>query len=118
MSKGLDKYLQDTEQCCALEVNYFDDTTRYTNIASMSEALEKYNESSKYNLSSAKQESMEEAESAVNIPESLKGIPHDVHHSLVQTQTKNVNNIHHQDMWNKMQWNIRLTMSIQLKMPQ
>ena len=26
VSKGLDKYLQDTEQCHALEVNYFDDT--------------------------------------------------------------------------------------------
>ena len=72
MSKGLDKYLQDTEQHHALEVNYFDDTTRSTNIASMSEAAEKNNESYKYNLSSAKQESMEEVESAVNIPESLK----------------------------------------------
>ena len=38
----------------------------------MSEAAEKDNESSEYNLSSAKQESMEEAESAVNIPEPLK----------------------------------------------
>ena len=72
VSKGLDKYLQDAEQHHALEVNYFDDTTRPTNIASMSEAAEKENESSKYNLSSAKQESMEETESAVNIPESLK----------------------------------------------
>ena len=69
VSKGLDKYLQDAEQCCALKVNYFDDTTRP---ASMSEAAEKDNESSEYNLSSAKQESMEEVESAVNIPESLK----------------------------------------------
>ena len=72
VSKGLDKYSQDAEQCHSLEVNYFDDTTRPTNIVSMSEATEKDNESSEYNLSSAKQESMEEAESAVNIPESLK----------------------------------------------
>ena len=72
VSKGLDKYLQDAEQHHALEVNYFYDTTKPTNIASMSEATEKNNESSEYNLSSAKQESMEEAESAVNIPESLK----------------------------------------------
>ena len=28
VSKGLDKYLQDAEQHCALELNYFDDTTR------------------------------------------------------------------------------------------
>ena len=38
----------------------------------MSEATEQINESSEYNLSSAKQESMEEVESAVNIQESLK----------------------------------------------
>ena len=45
VSKGLDKYLQDTEQCQTLEVNYFDDTTRPTNIVSVSEAAEKDNES-------------------------------------------------------------------------
>ena len=72
VSKGLNKYLQDTEQHHALEVNYFDNTTRPTSIASMSEATEQINESSEYNLSSAKQESMEEVELAVNIPESLK----------------------------------------------
>ena len=72
VSKGLDKYLQDAEQYCALEPYYFDDTTRHTSIEPMSEAAEQINESSKYNSSSAKQESMEEVESAVNIPESLK----------------------------------------------
>ena len=48
VSKGLDKYLQDAEQHRALEVNYFDDTTRPTNISSMSEATEQVNESSEY----------------------------------------------------------------------
>ena len=72
VSKDLDKYLQDAEQCRALEVNYFDDTTAPTNIASLSEATEKDNKSFKYDLSSAKQESMEEVESTVNILESLK----------------------------------------------
>ena len=38
----------------------------------MSEAKEQVNESSENNLPLAKQESMEEVESAVNIPESLK----------------------------------------------
>ena len=47
VSKGLDKYLQDAEQCHALEVNYFDDTTRPTNTSLMSEAIEQVNESSK-----------------------------------------------------------------------
>ena len=37
----------------------------------MSEATEQINESLEYNLSSAKQESMEEVESAVNTLESL-----------------------------------------------
>ena len=72
VSKGLDKYLQDAEQHRALEVNYFDDTTRPATILSMSEAMEQVNESSEYNLPSAKQESMEGVESAVNIQESLK----------------------------------------------
>ena len=72
VSKGLDKYLQDAEQRCALEVNYFDDTTSPASIDSMSEAAEQINKSSKNNLSSAKQESMEEVESVVNILESQK----------------------------------------------
>ena len=64
--------MQDAEQHHALEVNYFDNTTRPTSISSMSEAAKQINESSEYNLPSAKQDSMEEVESAVNIPESLK----------------------------------------------
>ena len=72
VSKGLDKYLQDAEQLCALELNYFDESTRPTSVEPMSEAAEHTNKSSKYNSSSAKQMSMEETVSAVNIPESLK----------------------------------------------
>ena len=72
MSKGLDKYLQDAEQLHALKVNYFDDTTRPTNTSLMSEATEQVNESSENNLPPAKQESMEEVESVISIPESLK----------------------------------------------
>ena len=63
VTKGLDKYLQ---------VNYFDDTARPTNTSLMSETTEQVNESSENNLPPAKQESMEEVESAINIPESLK----------------------------------------------
>ena len=70
MSKGLDKHLQDIEQHCALEVNYFDDTTRPTGIESIQKLQRR--PMNLPSLSSAKQESMEEAESAVNIPESLK----------------------------------------------
>ena len=72
MSKGLDKYLQDAEQCHALELNYFDDTARPTSVELMSEDAEQINESCGYNLSSAKQASMVETVSAANIPESLK----------------------------------------------
>ena len=72
VTKGLDKYFQDAEQLCALEVNYFDDTARPTNTSSMSETTEQVIESSKNNLPTAKQESIEEVESAINILESLK----------------------------------------------
>ena len=72
MSKGLDKYLQDAEQHRAFELNYFDDTTRPTSVEPMSEVAEQTNESSEYNLSSAKQMSMEETVSAANILESSK----------------------------------------------
>ena len=72
MSKDLDKYLQDAEQRRAVEVNYFDDITRPTNTSLMSEAMEQVNDSSENNLPPDKQESMEEVESAINIPESLK----------------------------------------------
>ena len=72
VTKGLDKYLQDAEQLCAFKVNYFDDTARPTNTPLMSETTEQVNESSENNLPTAKQESIEEMESAINIPESLK----------------------------------------------
>ena len=85
VSKGLDKYLQDAKQCRALEVNCFDDTTRPTNTSLMSEATEQVNESSENNLPLAKQESMEEVESAINIPESLKI---DTSHTLTLTSTE------------------------------
>ena len=72
VSKDLDKYLQDVEQCHALELDYFDDTTRPTSVEPMSEAAEQTNKSSEYNSSSAKQTAMEETVSVANILESLK----------------------------------------------
>ena len=72
MTKGLDKYLQVAEQLCASGVNYFDDTARLTYTLLMSETTEQVNESSQNNLPTAKQESIEEVELAINIPESLK----------------------------------------------
>ena len=84
VSKGLHKYLQDAEQCCALELSYFDDTTRPTSVEPMSETAEQTNKSSEYNLSSAEQTSMEETVSAANIPESLK-IRHQPHFMMTIT---------------------------------
>ena len=72
MSKGLDKYLQDAEQCCTLEVNYFDDITSPRNIDTTSEAAEQISKSSNNNLSSAKQEATEEVEAVGNILKSRK----------------------------------------------
>ena len=97
MSKGLHKYLQGAEQHYALEVNYFDDTTRPTNILSMSEVTEQVNESSEYNLPPAKQESMEEVESVVYIPESLKiDTGHSLQPQLVLRSTSHHTNERHQ----------------------
>ena len=72
MTKGLDKYFQDAEQLHALEIKYFDDTIRPTNTSLMSNTVEQVNKSSQNNLPTAKQESTEEVELAINIPESLK----------------------------------------------
>ena len=71
VTKGLDKYLQDAEQLCALEINYFDNTVIPTNTSLMSDTAEQVNESSQNNLLTAKPESTEEVELAMNIPESI-----------------------------------------------
>ena len=72
VTKGLDHYLQDAEQLHASEVNYFDDTARPTNTSPMSETEEQVNQTSQNNLPTAKQESIDEIELVINIPESLK----------------------------------------------
>ena len=55
VSKGLDKYLQDAEQCCALELNYFDDIISPVSEEVILEDDEHTSQSSKCNPSSAKQ---------------------------------------------------------------
>ena len=72
VTKGLDQYLQDAEQLHASEANYFDDTVRPTNTSPMLEMEEQVNQTSQNNLLTAKQEFIDETESAINIPESLK----------------------------------------------
>ena len=71
MTKGLKWYLQDAEQLSASEANYFDDTVRPTNKSPVSETGEQVNQTSWNNLPTAKQESIDETESAINIPKSL-----------------------------------------------
>ena len=72
MTKGLDQYSQDAEQLCASKVNYFDDTARPTNTSPMSDTEEQVNQTSQNNLPTAKLESIDEIESAINIPQSQK----------------------------------------------
>ena len=50
VTKGPDQYLQDAEQLCASEANYFDDTVRSTNTSPMSEMEEQVNQTSQNNL--------------------------------------------------------------------
>ena len=88
VTKSLDKYLQDTEQLHALKINYFDDTVRPTNTSLMSEITEQVTESSDNNLPTAKQEYIEEIESAINIPKSLKiDTSHTLQHQPVLRST-------------------------------
>ena len=94
MTKGLDKYLQDAEQLRALEVNYFDDTARPTSTLSMSETTEQVNKSSQNNLPTAKQESTEEVEPAINLLESLKI---DTSHTLQCQSVLKSTSQHHTD---------------------
>ena len=109
VTKGLDQYLQDAKQLRALEVNYFDDTTRPTNTSPMSEMEEQVNQTSQNNLPTAKQESIHEIESAINIPESLKtdtghplqGQYQKAHHSKVSTGMQTINKINYKTRMNK-----------------
>ena len=88
VTKRLDKYLQDAEQLRALEVNYFDDTARPTNTSLMLETIEQVNKSSENNLPTAKQESIKEVESTINILESLKiDTAHTLQHQPVLRST-------------------------------
>ena len=75
MTKGLDQYLQDAEQLCASEVNYFDDTVRPTNTSPMSEMEEQVNKTSPNNLPTAKQAFIDKIELAINILESGRHQP-------------------------------------------
>ena len=68
----MEKYLQDAEQCCALEVNYFYDNARCTSEELNLEDAEQTIQSSKGNQISAKQMSIEDINVARNAPESLK----------------------------------------------
>ena len=70
--KDLDKYLQDAEQSHALELNYFDDTTSPTSAELTLEDVGQARQSFECNPTSAKQKSIEETDSAMNVPESLK----------------------------------------------
>ena len=72
VSKGLEKYLQDAEQCRALELNYFDDSTTCMSEELILEDAEQTTQSSKGNPLSAKQTSIEDIDVARNIVESLK----------------------------------------------
>ena len=72
VSKGLDKYLQDTEQHLALELNYFNDITSPMSEEPILEDAEQTTESAKGNPSSAKQKSIEDIDVAKNVLDSLK----------------------------------------------
>ena len=72
VSKGLDKYLQDAEQQCALELNYFNDTTSLKSEEPILKDAEQISQPSEYNPATAKQTSMEDTDAVTNVLESPK----------------------------------------------
>ena len=72
VTKGLDQYLQEAEQLCTSEDNYFDGTIRSTNTSPILEVEEQVDQTSQNILVPAKQEFIDEKESAINILESQK----------------------------------------------
>ena len=72
VSKGLDKYLQDAEQRCALELNYFNDTTSPKSEEPILENAEQKSQPSEYNPATAEQKSMEDIDAVRNVLESPK----------------------------------------------
>ena len=72
VSKGLEKYLQDAEQCHALELDYFNDNASCGSEEPNLEDAEQTIQASKGNPVSAKQTSIKDIEVARNTPESLK----------------------------------------------
>ena len=93
VTKGLDQYLQEAEQLRASEDNYFDGIIRSPNTSPILEVEEQVDQTSQNNLVPAKQEFINEKESAINILESQKI---DTGYSS-QWQTVS-NNISHQDI--------------------
>ena len=72
VTKGLDQYLQDVEQLHASEDNYFNGIIGSTNTSPILEVEEQVDQTYQNNLAPAKQEFIDEKESAINIPESHK----------------------------------------------
>ena len=72
VSKGLEKYLQDAEQCQALEVNYFNDNTTGQNEESNPKDAEQTIQFSKDNQIPLAQTFTTDTNVAKNLPESLK----------------------------------------------
>ena len=69
VTKGLDQYLQEVEQLCTSEDNYFY-IIRSTNTSPILQVEKQVDQTSQNNLVQAKQEFIHEKESAINIPES------------------------------------------------
>ena len=118
VSKGLEKYLQDAEQHCALEVNHFDDNTRCTGEEPNLEDAEQTIQFSKGNLISAKQMSIEDTNVARNALESQKSDTGHTsrQHSKVSTDAdKNINKLRHRKMLNHIQMPNVMMGNIQMK---
>ena len=98
VSKGLEKYLQDAEQCRTLEVIYFDDNTTGQNDESSPEDAEQTIKFFKDNQVSSAQTSTVNTRVTKNALESLKSDTSHTsrqHLSVCTSAEKNVNNLRH-----------------------
>ena len=99
----MEKYLQDAEQCQALEFNYFDNNTAGQNGEPNPEDAEQTIQFSKDNQIPPSQTFTADTNVVRNPLESLKSDTGHTSRQHVQMQMKSINKLRHQKMSNKMQ---------------
>ena len=118
VSKGLEKYLQDAEQRCALEPNYFDDSTSCMSKELILEDAEQTTQPPKSNPSIPKQKLTEDTDVTRNALDSLKsdtGYTSRQHSEVPTDADESANELRHQKTLNNIQMSNIMMRNIQMK---